>query len=260
MAKVTKINVDDYLHRINVSGRPAASAESLALLQRQHLLNVPFENLDIHWKRPIVLDTDRFFQKIVSEKRGGFCYELNGLFNELLKELDFETRFISARVFNGATHGPEFDHAAIIVTIGDEQYLADVGFGDFAAAPLRFELDETQADTTGEFVIRHFDSDHYEVAKHKDGEWMSEYIFDTTPRGLSEFSRMCEYQQYSGDSHFTKRRVCSIMTDQGRKTLTDKSFIVTENGMRLEATVTSVIEFHDLLMSEFGIARPVEAL
>jgi N-hydroxyarylamine O-acetyltransferase len=223
-------------------------------LQRSHLLSVPFENLDIHWKRPIILDLGRFFAKIVEARRGGFCYELNGLFNELLRGLGFETRLISARVFNGASHGPEFDHAAIIVTIGEEKYLADVGFGDFAAEPLRFVLDVEQMDPTGTFIIRRFDDEYFEVAKLVDSEWKSEYIFKDVARDLSEFSGMCDFQQYSPESHFTKGKLCSIMTEAGRKTLTDSKFIVTTAGEKFETAVDG--DFDRILESEFGIVSP----
>jgi N-hydroxyarylamine O-acetyltransferase len=112
------MNRDSYLERIGLTGAELiADLENLRRLQRSHLLAVPFENLDIHWKRPIVVDTKKFYVKIVNENRGGFCYELNGLFNELLVSFGFTTRLISARVFNGTEHGPEYDHAAIIVTI-----------------------------------------------------------------------------------------------------------------------------------------------
>src|SRR5688572_4103465 len=115
------MNVEEYLQRIGLDGRTVgADAESLRVLQRSHLLSVPFENLDIHWKRPITIDTAKFYDKIVGEKRGGFCYELNGAFNELLRSLGFQTRLVSARVFNGSEHGPGYDHAAIIATLGDD--------------------------------------------------------------------------------------------------------------------------------------------
>src|SRR5688572_15967516 len=106
------INVDAYLERIGLRrDELSVAADSLCRLQHSHLLAVPFENLDIHWKRPITIDVARFYEKIVEQKRGGFCYELNGLFNELLRSLGFTTRLISARVFNGKAHGPEYDHA-----------------------------------------------------------------------------------------------------------------------------------------------------
>lgn len=254
------MNTKEYLARIGIEAEDLeADAESLRLLQRHHLLHVPFENLDIHWKRPIVLDTSKFYGKIVNEKRGGFCYELNGLFNELLKDLGFQTRLLSARVFNGTGHGPEFDHATIIVTIGDDEYLADVGFGDFAAEPLRFSLGVERQDECGNFIIRKFDEEYLEVAKKDADGWKSEFIFKDVPHDLSEFAEMCDFQQYSPESHFTKGKVCSILTENGRKTLTDKKFIVTENGEKTDTDIPGDDEFDRTLKAEFGIVRVADA-
>lgn len=248
------MNVDAYLERIG-STRTKVSADlaSLRLLQRSHLLAVPFENLDIHWKRPISLDLDRFYHKIVEDRRGGFCYELNGLFNELLREVGFATRLISARVCKGGSPGREYDHAAIIVTIGDDEYLADVGFGDFAAEPLKFVPDIEQADQTGTFIIRRFDDDYFEVAKRDGHEWKGEYIFKSIPRDLTEFAEMCEFQQYSPESHFTKGKLCSIMTANGRKTLTESKFSTTVEGAKFEVEIRSGKDFDEVLGHEFGI-------
>jgi len=250
------MNTDAYLTRIGLGGeRLRVDAASLRILQRSHLLAVPFENLDIHWKCPIIVDAGKFYDKIVDEKRGGFCYELNGAFNELLISLGFETRLVSARVFNGTHHGLEYDHAAIIVTIGEDEYLADVGFGDFTAEPLRFVLDEEQRDATGMFVIRPFGGDYLEAARQDGDAWKSEYIFKDIARDLSEFAEMCDFQQYSPDSHFTKGKICSIMTATGRKTLTDKVFIVTTGTERTEVPVGSEEEFERILSREFGINK-----
>jgi N-hydroxyarylamine O-acetyltransferase len=201
------------------------------------------------------LDTDRFYRKIVEDGRGGFCYELNGLFNALLRELGFQTRLISARVFSGERgFGPEFDHAAIIVTIGEQEYLADVGFGDFTAEPLRFVPDLEQQDREGVFVIRRGDEGYFEVAK-KAGEALTpEYIFTPLARDLAEFGAMCDFQQYSSDSHFKKGKVCSLLTANGRKTLTDKKFIVTSAGGKTETVIASDDEFDEILIREFGIS------
>ncbi|MEO8574088.1 MAG: arylamine N-acetyltransferase [Pyrinomonadaceae bacterium] len=245
----------DYLLRIGVACTELhPNIETLRRLQRAHLTAVPFENLDIHWKRPIALDEEKFFEKIVSSRRGGFCYELNGLFNVLLRSIGFETRLISARVFNGKEFGPEFDHAAMIVTIGGVEYLADVGFGSFSAEPLQFVLDVEQSDPAGIFVIRKYDSEYFKVAKQNNGLWVSEYIFQDIARELFEFEEICDFQQYSPDSHFKKGKLCSIMTETGRKTLSEKSFITTENGQRNEIAVDSDSGFYNILEREFHIA------
>jgi N-hydroxyarylamine O-acetyltransferase len=205
-------------------------------------------------KRPIVLDTAKFYRKIVEERRGGFCYELNGLFNELLRDLGFRTRLVSACVFSEGSHGPDFDHAAIIVSLDEGEYLVDVGFGAFTAEPLRVALGEKQQDANGIFTIRKFEDDWLSVAKLDGSDWRNDYIFRDVARDLGEFSEMCDYQQYSPDSHFKKGKLCSIMTESGRKTLTDKSFIVTKGDEKIERPVSSDSEFYDLLAQEFGIA------
>ena len=251
------MNKEKYISRIGLDEKNlTADLETLKLLQRHHLLHVPFENLDIHWKRPIVLDNEKFYEKIVGMRRGGFCYELNGLFNELVREIGFTTMLVSACVANGTGgFGPEYDHAAIIVKIDEAEYLSDVGFGAFTVEPLRFVLDEEQRDEAGIFVIRQFGAGYFEVAK-KDGKgWMSEYIFKKCARDLSEFTRMCDFQQYSADSHFTKGKVCSLLTVNGRKTLTDKNFIVTTNGEKTETPISTKEEFDRILMREFNIVR-----
>ncbi|HKP68796.1 MAG TPA: arylamine N-acetyltransferase [Pyrinomonadaceae bacterium] len=247
------MNIADYLSRIGYTGQPSPDLPTLKSLQRAHLLTVPFENLDIHWNQPIVLDTEKFSDKIVVRRRGGFCYELNGLFNELLRSIGFETRLVSARVFNGNIHGPEFDHAAIIARVGDDEYLVDVGFGAFTTEPLRFVVGEKQQDPSGIFVIRKFDGDYLDIAKQEDGRLKSEYIFKDIARELAEFAEMCDFQQYSPDSHFRKGKLCSIMVENGRKTLTEKSFIVTAGEEKEETPVTSDAEFYRLLESELGI-------
>lgn len=248
------MNKTHFLRRIGIKENDLhTNTETLRLLQKQHLLNVPFENLDIHWKRPIILDTEKFYDKIIGAKRGGFCYELNGLFNELLTEIGFQTKIISARVFNGKDFGAEYDHLAILVKINGEEFLVDVGFGDFSAAPLKFVMDIEQTDENGVFLIKKFDENYFEVVKKHGDEWQSEYIFKDSARNLQEFAEMCNFHQTSSASHFTRGKLCSLMTQNGRKTLTDKRFIETNKGKKTETQIASEDEFNDILAREFAI-------
>jgi N-hydroxyarylamine O-acetyltransferase len=251
------MNVEKYLARIGMDRTGIVpDIAGLKMLQRQHLLNVPFENLDIHWKRPIRVDVSAFYRKVVEQNRGGFCYELNGLFNELLRELGFETRLLSARVARGdGTFTPEYDHAALLVIIGEMQYIADVGFGMFSAEPLQFVGGTEQIDPAGTFMIRRHDDEYFEVAKQDDSGWKSEYIFKPLGHDLSEFAERCEWQQVSPDSHFTRGRLCSLMTLNGRKTLTDDRFILTEGDEKTEIPILSDDEFETVLFTQFGITK-----
>ena len=117
------MNIKAYLERINYHGPLAPTAETLRELQVAHLLAVPFENLSIHAKEPIVLEDQALFTKIVERKRGGFCYEANGLFAALLRELGFDVVMLSAGVANAeGSFGPDFDHMALMVVL-DQRWL-----------------------------------------------------------------------------------------------------------------------------------------
>lgn len=249
------MNIKSYLDRIGIENTDvAADLGNLKLLQRQHLLNIPFENLDIHWKRPIVLDGNSFYDKIIGEKRGGFCYELNGLFYELLTKIGFQSKIISAKVSKGnGDFGAEYDHLAIITQVGNEDYLVDVGFGAFAAEPLKLVLDAQQKDDNGVFAIEKYDENYLKVVKKDVDIWQSEYIFTPFERDLGEFSGMCRFHQISPESHFTRGKVCSLMTLNGRKTLTDAKFIENKNGRKKEIAVNSVEQFNQILEREFNI-------
>jgi N-hydroxyarylamine O-acetyltransferase len=139
-----------YLERINYHGPLVPAAETLRGLQVAHLLTVPFENLSIHAGQPIVLEDDALFTKIVTNRRGGFCYEANGLFAALLQALGFDVTMLSAGVANAnGKFGPDFDHMALMVQL-EERWLVDVGFGDSFFEPLL--LDEAGEQQQGNRV------------------------------------------------------------------------------------------------------------
>ena len=100
------LNVQKYLERISYQGEIQTNLNTLAALHRHHILSIPFENLDIHYGRKIILDLNRIEQKVITHHRGGFCYELNGLFGALLRELGFDVKLLSARVFGNEKIGP----------------------------------------------------------------------------------------------------------------------------------------------------------
>lgn len=225
------MDIQQYLERVNYAGPTNVTPGILANLQSSHLLNVPFENLDIHTNTKI--DLTNLFDKIVVRRRGGFCYELNGLFYKLLKQIGFTAKMVSARVYNDKNgYGEEFDHMALIVKIADYNYLVDVGFGEFAFYPIKISLNEETLDPRGVFKIEPFNDKYTIVTKrNEDGLFIPEYMFSDTAREPEEFSDMCLYHQTSPDSHFTQKRVCSLPTTSGRTTLTGNTIKIKENGI-----------------------------
>lgn len=250
------MNFQTYLDRINYDGPVEPTAETLRRLQVAHLLAVPFENLSIHAHEPIVLDDQALFRKIVSRRRGGFCYELNGLFAALLRALGFEVVMLSAQVADADGHfSADFDHMALMVTI-DEPWLVDVGFGDSFVEPLSLnERDyEVQGDRAYRVVV---DGEWLVVMQRNDvemnSEWKPQYRFTLRPYQYADYAEMCEYHQTSAESHFTKARICSRLTPRGRITLSDMRFITTEGAARRERAVATQEEYADILREEFGI-------
>ncbi len=250
------MNVQTYLDRLNYDGPLVPTAETLRRLQVAHLLTVPFENLSIHAREPIVLEDQALFQKIVSRRRGGFCYELNGLFAALLRALGFEVAILSAQVGNAeGNFSPDFDHMALMVTL-DERWLVDVGFGDSFVEPLL--LDERDSQVQGDRAYRIVvDGERLVVMQRNDAdpsdEWKPQYRFKLKPYQYSDYTEMCEYHQTSPLSHFTKARICSRLTPRGRITLSEMLFITTEDGARRERPVASQGEYADILRKDFGI-------
>jgi N-hydroxyarylamine O-acetyltransferase len=246
-----------YLARIGAAGGEPPSDSLLARLQEAHLRSVPFENLDIHTGEPIVLDIPRLYEKIVVRRRGGFCYELNGLFHWLLTRIGFSADMVSARVYDREkeAYGPPFDHMALIVTTGSGRWLADVGFGEFAMRPLRVAFDYPQDDPAGKFVLRDAGDGTIGVSRWSDESraWIPQYDFTARPRRLGDFAGMCLHQQTSPDSHFTRKRVCSLATADGRITLSGDRLITTSGGTRTETAVDGEEGFRSALRERFRI-------
>lgn len=249
-----QLNVTAYLDRINYCGSRVPTAETLRDLQVAHLLAVPFENLSIHAKEPIVLEDEALFTKIVERRRGGFCYECNGLFAALLRALGFNVAMLSAEVANAAVvFGPAFDHMTLLVSL-EQRWLVDVGFGDSFREPLR--LDEPNEQLQGRSAYRILRNDPYlALSQRNDGaEWKPQYRFTLQPHEYADYDEMCSYHQTSPESHFTQGRICSLATADGRISLSEMRFITTsQNGEQQERALTSQEEYDAILAERFGI-------
>ena len=247
------MNIEAYFERINYNGSTAPSAETLRALQVAHLLTVPFENLSIHAKEPIVLEDEALFIKIVEHRRGGFCYEANGLFAALLRAIGFDVTMLSAEVANreGGFSQP-FDHMALMVKL-EQPWLVDVGFGDSFLEPLLLvERDEQLRGNRPYRIVA--DGSYLILSRRDDDVWQPQYRFTLQPYEYDDFAEMCRYHQSSPQSHFTQGRICSRATGEGRITLSEMRLLTTSNnGERQERTLQSDGEYQAVLREHFGI-------
>jgi N-hydroxyarylamine O-acetyltransferase len=222
-----------YLARIGVPGPLTLNAGTLRDLHRAHLAAVPFENLSIHLGEPISLDEADLTDKIVTRRRGGFCYELNGAFAALLERLGAQVKRVAARVYGDSGElGPPFDHLALIVRPpdGTGPWLADVGFGSHSSYPLLADTRDEQDDPGGRFLLADTPDGDIDVIKDD----RAQYLFESRERALDDFVPTCWWQQTSPQSHFTRSVICSRLTEDGRISISGRRLIRTVGGQRIE--------------------------
>jgi len=219
------------------------------------LFTLPFENLDIHLGKKIVLAESQIYQNIVVCGRGGFCYELNGLFCWLLRSFGFSVSMVSSQVYRPAEDRftPEFDHMVLLVDL-EKTYLVDVGFGDAFRKPIALP-DGIVEDISGRYRIRPIGSAHetYVLQKQDKDNWQHVYSFTARPRVISDFEEMCTFNQTSPESHFTQEIICTIATKNGRVSLSDDFLTITDRNSKTKINVISDEDFKQKLRDHFGI-------
>ena len=204
--------LDRYCARIGYSGSRDATIDTLVAVHRAHLLAIPYENLDIHVGRALSLDPAAIFTKLVDARRGGWCYEMNGLMGRALASMGFDVRYVSGAV-NRATLGDAAlgNHLVLIVTL-DRAWIVDVGFGDGFIEPLPLEPG-TYRQGFLEYRVRR-DGDWWRVDNHAYGG-ADGFDFTLEPRTLDTFAARCHALQTLPDSPFVQTTVCERFVPGG---------------------------------------------
>lgn len=240
-----------YLKRFQAYPVKEPYLQDLAKLQSLHMQHVPFENLDVIRKVPIYLNLETIYDKIVNQHRGGYCYEINGLFHWLLQELGFEAKLISATVQKPDGTWTKADtHAAILVNL-DTPYLVDAGFGDSTISPIPLG-GERFTDHSGTYKIEQHDETFYDLIREIDGEEKILYRFSTEEKQLTDFHEGCIFNQVSEDSPFTHDDLVTRATPNGRITLSGSQLTRAEDGRKIKKELTQE-EKTKVLKEEFGI-------
>jgi N-hydroxyarylamine O-acetyltransferase len=233
------MDINGYLRRINYNnGLVYKNLATLRELLQHHVFAIPFETLDIHNQIPILLQTDFLFRKVILDKRGGYCYELNVLFHQLLSLCGFHVTIVAGRLLHSYGYGREFEHMALVVELQGRKWLVDAGYGDFSLTPLAIAPGEIQGDGRTWYQIidpvlvdgRSYLGAAKWNAAHQD--FRIGYIFTLEPRSLADFASMNEFHQTSPESHFTRSLICTLPIAEGRITLINNKLIRTENGKR----------------------------
>jgi N-hydroxyarylamine O-acetyltransferase len=252
------MNSHAYFKRIAYTGSLEPTFNTLRNIHRQHLLKVPYENLDIHLGRKLELNEEAFFQKIVVEKRGGWCYEMNGLLAWALRELGFEVQYLSGAV-NREKHGANAEGTHLVLLVHLEQpYLADAGFGDGILEPLPLQ----EGDYQQEFMNFRLTTDGVDQNRerwifhnHPDGG-AKYFDFTLAPYQLSDFANQCHTQQTSSNSGFVQSTVCQMFINDSIMTLRGAVLKTISKDSVTRRVIDSEKEYRSILQNTFGLELP----
>ncbi|MEF3310294.1 arylamine N-acetyltransferase [Paenibacillus sp. GYB004] len=250
-----KPEVRAYLDRIGYDGPADGSAECLARLQECHLHTVPYENFDILNRVPISLQIEAIHNKIVTRRRGGYCFELNALFGWLLRELGYSVTDLFARFWRDEPNPPpKRRHQVLLVTVGDASYLCDVGVGGIVPRrPIRMEegLEQVQGDEC--YRMETDDDFGWVLCERKRGAWSRIYSFSEEPQLARDFVMASYWCENSPDSIFIQNPMVAIRTAEGRNTIAGGEFrIFTAEGVRTLVPQTKEA-YNEALRTYFGI-------
>lgn len=212
------MNTELYLKRIGFEGVVKNDYNTLKQIQYNHLLTVPYENIDITSKKPLRLDSQSLYEKIVVDRRGGYCFELNGALGALLRALDFSVTDCMARFLKGETEIPMRRHRVLKVNCDDGLFLCDVGVGmDSPIYPVKLDTDE----------IQHIGNEQYKVTKDDffgtvinqcfRGTWDRFFAFTDEQQLDIDYIMPSFYCECHPDSIFNKDDMLAILTPFGEK-------------------------------------------
>ncbi len=246
-----------YLRRIKYGGPLSASRQTLHNLHRAHLLAIPFENLDVQQRVRRPFELDAVFEKIVGEQRGGWCYEMNGLFGWALREIGFQLDFVAGAVGRDKNGDRALmNHLAIVVRL-DRPYLADVGFGNGMLNPAPLQ--------EGSFNDGRFD---FRLARH--GDWWrfhnhahngTTYDFKDEPRDYADFEHKARMLATTAESPFVQNLVVSRLTEEGMITLTNAALAIYDPREMREESAPNAAALERILKEHFGLhVDGIEAL
>ena len=259
-----EIDLAAYLARIGLPAAPTADAAGLAAVQRAHRLAIPFENLDIALGRGVSLDPAAVFDKLVTRRRGGYCFEHNQLFLRALHALGFDARALLARVWLRAGDTPPPTHAFNLVTIAGAPWIADAGFGGGYTPPMR--LIDGEIATTGDGArhrLRRDETHGWMLERDGGGGFAPQYSFTLAMVFPADLALSNHWTSTAPGTRFTTLRIASIVLPSGFAALIDRRYTRTNASEHTGGEIASARAYRLRLSLLFGIdltAEEVERL
>lgn len=251
MAQLDTDRLAAYMDRVGYDGPLTPTVGTLRALHRAHLTAIPYENLDIHLGRRLTLDRQAAFAKLVDDRRGGWCFEMNGTFGWVLESIGFDVCYVAGAVRRADRGASALDtHLVLIVTI-DRPWIVDVGFGDGFVEPLPLEPGRYRQHALEFGVSR--EGEWWRVHNHEHGGADS-YDFTLKLRSIESFADRCHELQTAADSSFVRATVCGRYDRDGLVVLRGAVLREVRDGVLGERVIADADDYLRVLVERFDLA------
>jgi N-hydroxyarylamine O-acetyltransferase len=253
--KADNFVLKDYLARIRYSGEAKADITTVTELMRCQLFTVPFENLDVQSGKIVSLVPEEIVEKIVYRNRGGYCYEVNGIFSMALHELEIKYQFVAARPMTYPTRRPR-THIAIVMTIDDEEWFCDLGFGPYnIRSPMRLDVVDVEVKQDDDiFILKKEKECGYLLKAFVEGLWANQYEFDLSPQEWIDFLPSNYFNSTHPEALFVQKLLVVRHGPKGKSFLFGDTLITIENGS-VKKELVPADELDTVLGKTFGLPR-----
>jgi N-hydroxyarylamine O-acetyltransferase len=251
--KADNFSLQEYFDRIGFKGEASPDIATVTELMRCQLFSVPFENLDVQAGKIISLVPEEIVDKIINRRRGGYCFEVNGLFAMALEALDIPYQFVAARPMLYPVRKPR-THMAIVVKTDGREWLCDLGFGSYGIrAPMRLDLlDAEIRQDFDTFILSKANQREYLLQALVEGKWTDQFAFDLSPQEWVDFAPANYLSSTHPDAIFVQKLVVVLHNPKGRISLSGDTLKTVIEG-RVEKQTFRPEEKKAILNSRFGL-------
>lgn len=251
--------LDDYCRRIRFTGELKPDFATVKALMQQHLRTIPFENLNVLAGKVISLKPEDMVDKLIHQQRGGYCYEMNGLFTMALTALGIDYEWVAARPLFYPVRRPR-THAALIVEFDGVEWLLDLGFGSYGIRePMRLDLlNQPVKQSYDQFMLSQEEDGDLAVQALVDGVWVKQYGFNRNVVEWIDFAPANWMNSTHPDAIFTQKNVIVLFTATGRKLLFGQLFKEYKAGQVSQIKVQDE-QIGTVLEQEFHLIKPMYA-
>ncbi len=251
-------DIEALLRRLDfsISGEMEKNLDNLNGLIYAWQTHIPFEDLNpSYYKRKVSLEIPDLFEKIVREKRGGYCFEMNGLFERMLKDLGYEAYSVYCRIVNGSEELRPCSHRGVIVKLENLLYYCDVGYGGPQPPGAVPVMDGHSLDIHGEvFETEKYDENWWLLKRvNSAGAWEAVLHFNLQPVFPVDFLPMNFYCSNDPEGLFVQHRIVNLRTENGAKSIMDEVYKVRDKDSITSYPIKSDEEFLRILKTEFGM-------